>query len=164
VPTQEELYKTEAVMHLMIRGARSADVEVICEFNRRMAKETENKELDAAVLRAGVQAMLTDPQKGRYLVAEIDGKVVGQLGVTCEWSDWRNGMFWWIQSVYVAAEARRQGIFRRLYEALLQAARAEANVIGVRLYVEHDNHIAQATYRELNMVMTSYHVMEQYPL
>ena len=90
--------------------------------------------------------------------------VVGQLGVTCEWSDWRNGNFWWIQSVYVAAQARRHGVFRTLYEHLLHEANAEANVIGVRLYVEHDNQIAQATYKKLGMAMTGYHVMEACPL
>src|SRR5205807_1377678 len=112
---------------------------------------TENKDLDPAVLSAGVAAMLDDSHKGRYFVAELDDTVVGQLGVTCEWSDWRNGNFWWIQSVYVAAEARRQGVFRALYEHLLEAARSDKSVIGVRLYVEHDNRIAQETYRRLRM-------------
>ena len=151
-------------MKLNIRSARMADTEVICEFNRRMAKETENKDLDPALLQAGVLAMLGDMNKGRYFVAELDGQVVGQLGITCEWSDWRNGNFWWIQSVYVASSARRQGVFRALFEHVLDAARAEPGVIGVRLYVEHDNHVAQETYRKLGLEMTNYHVMERYPL
>jgi GNAT superfamily N-acetyltransferase len=147
-------------MNLIIRPARLTDADVICEFNRRLAKETENKDLDAATLKAGVAAVLADPNKGRYLVAEADGQVIGQLGVTLEWSDWRNGNFWWIQSVYVAASARRHGVFRKLFACLLEEARARADVIGVRLYVEHDNLVAQATYKKLGMAMTGYHVME----
>ena len=151
-------------MNLIIRPANVTDAAVIAEFNRLMARETEHKDLDAATLHAGVIAMLTDPAKGRYYVAEADGHVVGQMGFTLEWSDWRNGNFWWIQSVYVAANARRQGVFRALFEHLLQAARQEPSVIGVRLYVEHDNEIAQATYRDLGLTMTSYRLMERYPL
>ena len=146
-------------MNLIIRPAGVTDADVIYEFNRLMAKETENKDLDPAILKAGVAAVLADPHKGRYLVAELDGKVVGQLGVTLEWSDWRNGNFWWIQSVYVAVFARRLGVFRKLYEHLLDEARAQTDVIGVRLYVEHDNVAAQATYKKLGMEMTGYHVM-----
>jgi ribosomal protein S18 acetylase RimI-like enzyme len=104
--------------------------------------------------------MLSDPHKGRYFVAEVEGRVVGQLGITLEWSDWRNGNFWWIQSVYVAASARRQCVFRKLYEHVMQLARADKDVVGVRLYVEHDNQIAQATYCKTGMVMTGYRVME----
>jgi GNAT superfamily N-acetyltransferase len=151
-------------MNLLIRPARWSDIDVICEFNRRLATETENKDLDPVILKAGVAAMFGDPRKGSYFVAELEGEVVGQLGVTCEWSDWRNGNFWWIQSVFVAASARRHGVFRKLFEHLLQEARAQTNVIGVRLYVEHDNHVAQATYKKLGMAMTGYHVMEMCPL
>ncbi|MSQ93908.1 MAG: GNAT family N-acetyltransferase [Gemmataceae bacterium] len=148
-------------MNLIIRRATRADAEVICDFNRQMARETEGKDLDPAILQSGVLAMLSDSHKGSYFVAESDEQVVGQLGITLEWSDWRNGNFWWIQSVYVAASARRQGVFRKLYQHVLQSARAEANVIGVRLYVEHDNQVAQATYRKMGMVMTRYQVMEE---
>ena len=151
-------------MKVIIRPARSTDADVICEFNRLMAKETEDKELDPATLKAGVAAMLAEAHKGRYFVAEADGHVIGQLGITLEWSDWRNGNFWWIQSVYVAEASRRQGVFRKLYEHLLREARAEANVIGVRLYVEHDNLVAQATYKKLGMEVTGYQLMEVYPI
>ncbi|MBM3994565.1 MAG: GNAT family N-acetyltransferase [Planctomycetes bacterium] len=151
-------------MNLNIRPARPGDAERIAEFNRLLAKETEAKELDRELLTAGVAAMLADPRKGRYYVAEAKDEMVGQLGVTCEWSDWRNGNFWWIQSVYVAKPARRLGVFRALYEHLLLAARRELDVIGVRLYVEHDNQVAQVTYKKMGMTMTGYHVMEVYPL
>jgi ribosomal protein S18 acetylase RimI-like enzyme len=150
-------------MNVTIRPARLTDADVICEFNRLMALETENKELDLALLKPGVAAMLADPNKGGYILAEAEGQVVGQLGVTAEWSDWRNGSFWWIQSVYVVASARRHGVFTRLYQHVLSEAR-KAGVIGVRLYVEHDNRAAQATYQKLGMAMTGYQVMEAYPL
>src|SRR5262249_41167691 len=102
-------------MNLTIRPATMSDADVICEFNRLMALETENKILDLAVLKPGVAAMLSDPHKGRYFVAIGEGQIVGQLGITLEWSDWRNGNFWWIQSVYVRKDARRHGVFRKLY-------------------------------------------------
>ena len=142
------------------RGGTPADGDVICEFNRRMALETEGKALDPVTLRAGVEAMLRDERKGRYFVCERDGQVIGQLGVTAEWSDWRNGFFWWIQSVYVASAARRQGVFRALYRHVEERARAEPDVLGLRLYVERDNRIAQATYEALGMSRTPYQVME----
>src|SRR5476651_277303 len=148
-------------MNWIIRPARLSDAETICEFNRLLAQETEGKELDPATLKAGVEAMLLDPRKGLYFVAEREGWVVGQLGITLEWSDWRNGNFWWIQSVYVAPDARRHGVFRTLYQHVLAAAAREPNVIGVRLYVEHDNQIAQATYQKLGMTVTSYQLMEK---
>jgi len=152
------------MMNITVRPAGAQDVAVICEYNRLLAKETENKDLDLNVLRPGVEAMLNDPHKGRYFVAVSDAEVVGQLGVTGEWSDWRNGDFWWVQSVYVVLAWRRRGVFRRLFEHLLQVARAEPNVIGVRLYVEHDNRAAQETYRQLGLKVTDYHLMEKYPL
>ncbi len=150
-----------ANMNVIVRPAILADAGVICDFNRSMAKETEGKDLDPAIVQPGVLAMLADVHKGRYFVAEAHGQVVGQLGITFEWSDWRNGNFWWIQSVYVAEAARRAGVFRKLYEHILTEARQEASVIGVRLYVEHGNLIAQATYRKMGMVMTGYQVMEE---
>jgi GNAT superfamily N-acetyltransferase len=151
-------------MAILIRAATSADAPVICEFNRLMALETEGKELERDLLARGVLAMLTDKEKGRYYVAEEAGHVVGQLAVTCEWSDWRAGWFWWVQSVYVAASARRRGVFRQLLTHLQAEARRAADVIGIRLYVERENQAAQATYQSLGLTTTHYLVMEQYPL
>ncbi len=151
-------------MNLVLRPARPNDLDVVCDFNARLAWETEQKQLDPVTLRAGVQAMLDDPTKGLYFIAEHDGVVVGQLGVTLEWSDWRNGDFWWIQSVYVAADARRNGVFRRLYHHVVAAAIVDGRVIGVRLYVERDNHAAQAVYRSLGLHETHYLLLEKSPL
>src|SRR5262249_25638071 len=108
---------------------------------------------------------LADPQRGRYFVAEEAGRVVGQLLLTYEWSDWRDGWIWWIQSVYVHADFRRAGVFRCLYEHVAGCAAAEADrVVALRLYVERDNAAAQQTYGRMGMSGTSYLVMERDPL
>jgi GNAT superfamily N-acetyltransferase len=151
-------------MSLSIRQAGPADAAVVAEFNRLLALESEGKTLDAAVLAAGVATALADPNKSVYFLAEEDGTPAGQIMYTMEWSDWRNGWFWWIQSVYVRAEARRRGVFRALYEHVHQAARADGQVIGLRLYVERANHAAQETYRRLGMEAAGYLVFERYPL
>jgi GNAT superfamily N-acetyltransferase len=124
-----------------------------------MAVETENKTLDREVLSAGVQVVLDEPERGFYLIAERDGEAVGSLLVTYEWSDWRNGDFFWIQSVYVTPAARRTGVFRALYAAVEQRAR-DAGAVGLRLYVEHENARAQQTYEGLGMHRCHYHMYE----
>jgi ribosomal protein S18 acetylase RimI-like enzyme len=143
-----------------IREAVVADALSISEFNARLALETEDLTLDRAKLEHGVRAALADPSKATYFLAEVDGKVAGQLMVTHEWSDWRNGDIWWIQSVYVAAEFRRQGVFKALYEHVKEEARKSA-AAGIRLYVERNNLGAQQTYEKLGMSMTKYLVMEE---
>ncbi len=151
-------------MSLTIRRAAAADAPLIVEFNRCLALETEGKSLDLAVLSAGVAAGLADEEKARYFVAEdVDG-VVGQLMLTLEWSDWRNGWVWWIQSVYVHPDVRRRGVFRALYQHVHQEASADPQVVGIRLYMERDNHVAQQTYLSLGMDLTGYVVLERCPL
>jgi len=151
-------------MPLTVRRAEPADAGVIVEYSRRLALETEDKILDPAVLAAGVAAGLADAEKALYFVAEDNGDVLGQLMLTREWSDWRNGWIWWIQSVYVRGDARRRGVFRLLYAHVYSAAVADPQVIGLRLYVEQDNHAAQQTYVRLGMERTSYLVLERCPL
>ena len=135
---------------------------MIADFNKRLADETENKQLDSPTLLAGVKALLSDSRKGRYLVACHDDKIVGQLMHTYEWSDWRNGDIWWLQSVYVVPEFRRCGVFRLLYESLNRDAESRADVVGIRLYVELNNARAQETYRNLEMNLAGYQVMERF--
>jgi GNAT superfamily N-acetyltransferase len=147
-------------MTVQTRDAQAHDLGFIAGGNTAMALETEHKRLDPAIVRAGVQAAFDDPGRGRYFVAEIGGKVVGQLMITFEWSDWRNGVFWWIQSVYVAPEARRQGVFRAMYEHVERLAKETPDVCGLRLYVENDNIRAQQTYLGCGMVDAGYLVME----
>ncbi|MGZ5181757.1 MAG: N-acetyltransferase family protein [Ramlibacter sp.] len=146
---------------MTLRSAEPRDAETIAGFNRAMALETEGRGLQAERSLAGVQRLLRDPALGFYLVAERAGQVVGCLMVTFEWSDWRNGHFWWIQSVYVQPEARRQGVFRALYGHVSAMVDRDESVCGLRLYVESSNVRAQATYGALGMARTHYLVFEQ---
>lgn len=143
-----------------LREARRADIAALVSFNAAMAWETEHKRLDPAVLEPGVAAVFDDPRRGFYLVAERAGVVVGGLLVTFEWSDWRCGDWWWVQSVYVIPEARGQGVFGALYRAIEARARS-AGAVGLRLYVERDNRRAQRTYAALGMEETAYRMYEQ---
>lgn len=143
-----------------IREARPEDAQCIAEYNRSMARETENKELDAVTVLKGVQAGLAQPNLCRYFVAEVDGRVIGQAMITYEWSDWRNGELWWIQSVYVHPDHRRRGIFRALFQHIRLIAQNHPKVRGLRLYVEADNQIGKNVYQSLGMVHAGYHVYE----
>jgi len=145
---------------LSIRPASRADIPHLVDWNAAMAQETEGKALDRAVLARGVEGVFEQPQRGFYLVAERNGAVVGSLLVTYEWSDWRCGDFWWIQSVYVVPGARRGGVFRTLYAAVREQARA-ARAVGLRLYVETGNQRAQRTYAELGMAPCHYLMYEE---
>jgi GNAT superfamily N-acetyltransferase len=146
----------------IVRPAGAADAAALADYNRRLAEETEGKTLDPAVVAAGVAAALADPGRGRYFVAcAADGAVIGQLLITLEWSDWRNGWWWWVQSVYVAADHRGRGIFRALYDHARAAAAAAGDVVGLRLYVEEQNHQAQEVYRRLGMRPAGYFVYEE---
>lgn len=147
-------------MQFEIRDASPADSETIADFNVRMAAETEGKSLDPRTIGPGVLALLEDPGKGRYWVAAADGAVIAQLMVTYEWSDWRNGNIWWIQSVYVHPDWRRKGVFAALYRHAESLAAGTPQVVGLRLYVENNNTRAQQTYTALGMVKTDYTVME----
>ncbi|MBD8882261.1 MULTISPECIES: GNAT family N-acetyltransferase [Rhodanobacter] len=147
-------------MTLSIRPATAADIPALCAWNAAMALETEGLELDPKVLECGVRGVFEQPQRGFYLVAERDGVAVGGLMVTFEWSDWRNGDYWWIQSVYVVPEARRDGAFRALYAEVERRARA-ARAASLRLYVETENGRAQATYERQGMHRCHYEMYEQ---
>ena len=147
-------------MDIHIRRATVADTEIIAQHCAAMAAETENLALDRDRLRRGVEAVLQDPSKGFYTVAEADGAVVGQMMVTLEWSDWRNGTFWWLQSVYVQPEYRRRGVYRQLYERVLEAARARKDICGLRLYVSQENAAAQQVYARLGMRKAHYDMFE----
>lgn len=145
---------------LRVRAATLADLPVLVDFNAAMALETEDKVLDPAILGPGIRAVFDTPEHGRYWVAERDGTVVACLLLTFEWSDWRNGLWWWIQSVYVAPAARRGGVFSALYRNVEAAARATPGVVGLRLYVEQDNRNAQQTYFALGMVDSHYRMLQ----
>jgi GNAT superfamily N-acetyltransferase len=147
-------------MTFSVREARRSDAEVVARYNAAMAEETEGKALNPGCVESGVAALFDDPSLGQYWVADDGGEVIGQLMVTYEWSDWRNGMIWWIQSVYVRPESRRKGVFSGLYHHVESLASAAPGVIGLRLYVESNNVRAQQTYTALGMVKPGYLVME----
>lgn len=157
--------KGEAILEekLVIRGAGLKDAETIADFNIKMAEETEGKRIEKDVVLEGVKAVLKDPHKGFYLVAETrndSAKIVGQLMITFEWSDWRNKNFWWLQSVYVDKNYRNQRVFSHLYERTIEMARQQ-DVFGLRLYVEKHNKSAKEVYDLLSMTKTSYEVYER---
>ena len=145
---------------LRVRAAYPRDLPALVEFNRALARETEKRELDPELLRRGVSAVFEDPARGSYFVAVSGEEPLGGLLLTYEWSDWRNGVFWWIQSVYVVPSARGTGVFRKLYEHVLERARASRDVCGLRLYVDHENQIAQEVYAALGMTAARYRMFE----
>ena len=146
--------------NVTVRPATVDDWEVIADFNTRLAFETEQKTLLPATIEAGVKVLLSQPVHGRYFLACVEGNVVGQIMHTREWSDWRNGEIWWLQSVYVHPEYRGSGVFRELHGSLEKLARQTPGVIGLRLYVEQHNSKAQDAYRSLGLVDAGYTVME----
>lgn len=151
----------DSANNIEVNFARPEEAEVIADFNHAMALETENKTLDRSILLSGVRAVFENEDLGFYLVARNAGDVVGCLLITTEWSDWRNGLFWWIQSVYVSPESRGKGVFGKLYSHIRQEARSRSDVIGLRLYVEKENERAQGTYLRLGMIETDYRLLEE---
>lgn len=145
---------------MRIRDATPADLDFIAGANEALAEESESHRLDPALLRPGIEAVLADPALGRYFLAEIGGRAVGQLMTTYEWSDWRNGLFLWIQSVYVVPEHRGTGVFRALYAHLAEQARSDRRICGIRLYVDRSNERAQHVYARLGLHRSNYAVME----
>lgn len=148
-------------LDLTFRRGTQRDADTIASFNAAMALETEGKELIPEVIGTGVRRLIGMPSLGFYLVAEHAGEVIGCLMVTNEWSDWRNGLFWWIQSVYVKKSMRRQGVYRRMYAHVRSLAQSDSSVCGFRLYVEKENETAHATYASLGMKETPYLIYEE---
>jgi len=142
------------------RDARHGDAGAIINFQLAMARETEELELDRDTCTRGVEAVFADPNRGRYFVAESEGRVVASLMITYEWSDWRNGVVWWIQSVYVIDELRGQGVYAGLYEYVQSLVKADESIRGIRLYVDRRNSRAQKVYARLGMNGEHYSVFE----
>lgn len=149
---------------ITIRPGRLSDVPQLVEFNCRLAFETEHLTLDQPTVEQGVTAALRDPSKARYFVACVDDVPIGQIMHTWEWSDWRNGSLWWLQSVYVHPDYRGRGVFRSLFRHVHQLACDDPQVVGLRLYVERENAVAQSVYESLGLTAGGYLVMEQTPL
>ncbi len=147
-------------MEITVRDSRPEDLSFIFHANREMARETESRELDPLTLQRGVEAVLQDPAKGFYLLAEWDGAPAATLLVTAEWTDWRNGHFWWIQSVYVLPAHRGRGLYAALHREVLSRA-SKRDVRGIRLYVHRDNLPARKVYEKLGMSLSGYQLMEE---
>jgi ribosomal protein S18 acetylase RimI-like enzyme len=143
-----------------IRKATFHDIHVLVDFQQRLALESEGVTLDAATLKKGMRALFEDPTKGFYNVAEDGGEVVGCHMITYEWSDWRNGMVWWLQSVYVKKSYRQKGVFRKMFENLSAIVKNDPTVIGLRLYVDKSNSRAMDVYKAMGMNGDHYTVFE----
>ncbi len=136
------------------------DVSNLVDFNIKMAKETENKALNKQTVTKGVSQVLNNSKLGYYVIAKHKNNIMGSLMITYEWSDWRNGMFWWIQSVYVKKEYRKQGVYKKMYSYIKDKALKDNSCTGIRLYVEQENKIAQSVYKKLGMNETHYKLFE----
>jgi len=143
-----------------VRDADAHDVALMADWAVAMAQESEGRALDRETVTRGLALGVADPARSRYYIAERDGVAAGTLMLTFEWSDWRCGWWWWIQSVYVAPEQRRRGVYRALYDHVLALARVESDVCGIRLYVERDNLPALRTYEALGMEDSGYRLLE----
>ena len=146
---------------ITIRRATIDDLQTVVRYNAALAQETEDKSLDRSVLTSGVRRALEDDSLCAYYIAELSGEPVGQTAITFEWSDWRNGLFWWIQSVYVDERFRRKGVFRALYAHVQAEAKSRPDVCGLRLYVIRENTGALETYRNLGMTVSDYLLCEE---
>ena len=145
---------------IRVRLATVEDAEFLVHGNAEMALETEHLSLDLDRLRDGVHAVFEQPSRGVYFVADLDGRRAGQMLITYEWSDWRNGVFWWIQSVYVEKPFRGQGVFKAIHKHVENMAKTTPGVCGLRLYVENSNIRAQGTYERVGMRRTVYQMFE----
>jgi GNAT superfamily N-acetyltransferase len=146
--------------NIEIRVATTADAEFLVRGNAEMALETEHLSLDFDRLRDGVHAVFENPARGVYYLATIGARRTGMMMITYEWSDWRNGVFWWIQSVFVEPEFRSQGVFKALYRHAEHLASTTSGVAGLRLYVENNNSRAQNTSQSVGMKRTAYQLFE----
>ena len=146
-------------MPFSIRPATLDDVDLVVRWNILLADESEDIQLSPKILAPGVRQALADPQKARYFIALDGPRPIGQTMVTYEWSDWRNGWIWWIQSVYVEADYRRRGVYRALHEHIAETAR-RAGVVGLRLYVEQNNTVAREVYESCGLKPAGYLVYE----
>lgn len=147
-------------MNINIRKGNPEDIKTIAGFQQAMAQETENIKLDDNILSKGIRAIFDDPSKGQYFVAEFEGKVIASLMTTFEWSDWRNSTVWWLQSVYVLPEFRKQGIFRKMYKHVKSEVEKQPNVSGIRLYMVTSNTVAASTYEAVGMDGERYRMFE----
>jgi len=163
-PKDNGLSPMTVLDHLNVRLAKPEDAAMIASFSAAMALETEGRRLDLNRLHDGTSALLESPDRGFFMVAEVEQggerRLLGQLMITYEWSEWRNGAFWWIQSVYVDPAWRRKGVYRRLYDTVVAIGKADKMMCGIRLYVARNNRAAQTVYRRVGLAPSMYDVYE----
>lgn len=147
-------------MNFFIRNAEIKDCLYIVDFQIQMALETENRKLNRTIVEKGVKAVFEDPKKGTYYVTLLEDKIIASLLITFEWSDWRNGNVWWIQSLYVVEDYRKKGIFKKMYQFLVESIQNDPKIMGIRLYVDRTNKIAQGVYTKIGMNGEHYQVYE----
>lgn len=145
---------------MVVRKAHPEDLPVIVDFQQKMAEETENISLNEGVLKNGVERIFTDPSKGFYLLVEEEGSIIACMMLTPEWSDWRNRLFLWIQSLYVLPEYRQQGIFRKMYKHVKMLVNNSEEYAGLKLYVARENKVAQEVYYKIGMQSSHYQLFE----
>ena len=145
---------------MIVREAKIADKKTIAAFQVAMALETENIQLDLTTVLKGADAVFEDRAKGIYYIAEDKGEIIGSLMITFEWSDWRNGVVWWIQSVYIKPDSRRKGMFSKMYKHIQDIVTNDGHIKGLRLYVDNTNKRAQKVYAKLGMDGTHYSTFE----
>ena len=164
IPEDNGLSLMSILDHINVRLAKLEDAETIISFSAAMARETEGRRLDLHRLHLGTIALIEAPARGFFMVAELEQtdnrRLLGQLMITYEWSDWRNGAFWWIQSVYVDPAWRRKGVYRRLHDTVVEIGKADKRMCGIRLYVARDNRAAQTVYRRVGLIPSMYDVYE----
>jgi len=163
-PKDNGLSPMSILDHVNVRLAKPEDAALIASFSAAMALETEGRCLDLNRLHDGTSALLESPDRGFFMVAELEQagerRLLGQLMITYEWSEWRNGAFWWIQSVYVDPAWRRKGVYRRLHDTVVAIGKADTKMCGIRLYVARDNRAAQTVYRRVGLTPSMYDVYE----
>ncbi len=149
---------------ICIRRAGPDDTNTITAFNTAMALETEDRRLDQATLREGIRSLLSQPEYGFYIIAEYShrdaSQPIGQLMITYEWSDWRNGLFWWVQSVYVVPDYRQRGVYQAMHRHITDEAKNDPRICGIRLYVARENERARAAYRRVGLLPSAYDMYE----
>lgn len=148
-------------MNITATKANSDDAQSIAEFNVAMAYETEGKKIESSELLAGVKGLMSKPEYGFYIVAKHNLETVACMMITYEWTDWRNGLFWWIQSVYVKPKYRKQGVYRLMHKYVRELSQLEEDVVGIRLYVEKENENAIKVYKRMGMYETDYKLFEE---
>lgn len=152
--------RAQIYVKMIVRKAKREDIADIVDFQLAMASETENINLNREIVTKGVSAVFADSSRGNYYVAENNGRVVGSLLTTFEWSDWRNGTVLWIQSVYIRPEFRRKGVYRKMYGYIQELVMADSALFGIRLYADISNTGAHQAYLTMGMKADHYQTFE----